>query len=72
MESLLTIRELSDLLQLSKSKCYELKEKIGYLRVGGAVRFRMEDVERFLEDCRVNGNRKPRPSTPRLKFLKLS
>ena len=62
MESLLTIRELSDLLRLSRSQCYELKEKIGYLKVGGAVRFRREDVVRFLEGCERNGNgeRKPR------------
>lgn len=70
----MTIRELSDILQLSKSKCYELKEKIGYLKVGGAVRFRMEDVECFLEECKVEDceHPKPRKPTPRLKYLKLS
>lgn len=72
MESLLTIRELSHLLRLSKSKCYELKEKIGYLKIGGAVRFREEDVYASLDRCRVNGEqaRKPVPR-PRLKHITL-
>jgi excisionase family DNA binding protein len=72
VKSLLTISDLADLLQLSRSKCYELKEKIGYLKVGGAVRFRPEDVCAYLDSCEVNGEKARRPAPrPRLKHIEV-
>lgn len=58
---LLTVREVAGMLCLSKSKVYDLKEKIGHYKVGGCVRFAEEDVLRFLDGCRVNTERRPRP-----------
>ncbi len=60
---LLTPTEVAEMLRLSRSKVYELKEKIGFLKIGGAVRFRSDAVVRFLEGCEVSGNgRKATPS----------
>jgi len=56
VESLLTVAEVARLLQLSRSKVYDLKEKIGFYKLGGAVRFRREDIAQFVEGCRVQGN----------------
>ena len=69
----LTVDDLSRMLKISRSKCYDLKDKIGWYRVGGSVRFREEDVLRYLDDCRVEGNEKvQRTASPRLKHLRLS
>lgn len=70
---LITVDELARMLKLSRSKIYDLKDKIGWYRVGGSVRFREEDVLRYLESCRVDGNGNPhRTAMPRLKHLRLS
>ena len=51
MESrLLTIADLQQHLQLSRTKCYALKRKIGFVKIGGAIRFRQEDVDQFIAD----------------------
>ena len=72
MTSLLTVEDLSRMLKLSRSKVYDLKEKIGYMKVGGSVRFTEDDVLRFLDDCRVEGNRKRRRArVGRLKHLEV-
>ena len=69
---LLTVENVADMLQLSRSKVYELKEDIGYLKVGGAVRFRPEDVFGFLDNCKVTGERARKPvPRPRLKHLQV-
>ena len=70
MEPLLTVEDLSKKLKLSRSAVYALKEKVGYLKIGGAVRFRLEDILRFLESCRVNGNGKARKPSTRLAQLR--
>ncbi|MBC8874456.1 MAG: helix-turn-helix domain-containing protein, partial [Planctomycetes bacterium] len=62
------------MLKLSRSKVYDLKEKIGYLKLGGSVRFTEDDVRRYLDRCRVEVNgtaRRRRTARPRLKHLKL-
>jgi excisionase family DNA binding protein len=66
MENLLTVPDVADMLQLSRSKVYELKEKIGCYKIDGSIRFRGEDVVRYLEGCRVvEGEQKPtRSRTP--------
>lgn len=60
------------MLRLSRSKVYDLKEKIGFLRIGGSIRFRADAIVRFWEGREVNGNgeRKPRVSHYRLKHLR--
>ena len=69
---LLTIADLSRMLRLSRSKCYDLKDKIGYLKVGGSVRFTEDDVRRYLDDCRVERNGKRRRVSGRqLKHLRV-
>jgi excisionase family DNA binding protein len=69
---LLTVEQVAKMLQLSRSKVYDLKDKIGHYKVGGAVRFAEEDVLRFLDGCRVDGKaaRKAAPR-PRLKHLQV-
>ena len=70
---LITVNELARMLKLSRSKVYDLKEKIGYLKVGGSVRFTQTDVLHYLDGCRVEESVKPeRTSTPRLRRLRLS
>ena len=70
--TLLTVEDLSRMLKLSRSKIYDLKEKIGYLKVGGSVRFAEEDVLRYLDGCRVEGNGKRRRArVGRLKHLEV-
>jgi excisionase family DNA binding protein len=58
---LLTVDEVADILRVSRRTVYDLKRKIGYCRIGGAIRFREEDVEAFISEsvCAV-GDRKPR------------
>ena len=60
------------MLKLSRSKVYALKETIGHYKLGGAVRFREEDIHAYLDRCKVNGEqaRKPVPR-PRLKHITL-
>ncbi|NLX98247.1 MAG: helix-turn-helix domain-containing protein, partial [Rhodopirellula sp.] len=54
------------MLRLSRSKIYELKERIGYLKIGGAVRFREDDVLRYLDECVVQSSTQTaRRSAPR-------
>ncbi len=67
---LLTVAEVASMLKLSRSKVYEVKEDIGCYKLGGAVRFRTEDVLRYLDDHKVggNGHRKPAPR-PRLRHI---
>lgn len=70
---LMTVDELSEMLHLSSSWLYDRKEEIGYFKLGGAVRFRLEDVLRWLASKYVQGNGKQRRATPpRLKHLRLS
>ena len=71
---LITVNELARMLKLSRSKVYDLKEKIGYLKIGGSVRFRLEDVICYLDGCKMERDEKPhRPvNLPQLKHLKLS
>lgn len=71
MSPLLTVEELMELLKLSRTKVYDLKEKIGYLKIDGSIRFREEDVVSYLNGQKVNGREwKPAP-TPRLKHLRV-
>jgi|WetSurMetagenome_2_1015567.scaffolds.fasta_scaffold1214669_2 excisionase family DNA binding protein len=59
---LLTVDDLCQRLQIGRTKAYSLKDKIGYYRVGGSVRFRVEDVETYLSDSRaVVARRIPQP-----------
>lgn len=70
--TLITVDELARMLKLSRSKVYDLKEKIGYLKVGGSVRFTEEDVLRYLDGCKVEGNGKRRRArVGRLKHLEV-
>lgn len=55
--------DVAGMCKLSKSAIYGLKEKIGYLRIGGAVRFRPEDVTRYLDECEVTEEPKREPRT---------
>lgn len=69
--NLLTVTEVARMLRLSRSKIYNLKDKIGWYRVGGSVRFREEDILRYLDGCRIerNGKRKKRTTGHRLRHL---
>ena len=61
---LLTVEEVADILRLSKSKVYELKEKIGCVKLDGSIRFIAEEVDEYVLSCRVSASevRRPRPS----------
>ena len=68
---LMTPKEVARMLKISVSKCYELKERIGFLRIGGSIRFRTDAVVRFLEGCEENGKSQRKAATPRLRYLRL-
>jgi excisionase family DNA binding protein len=68
---LLTVEQVAEILQLSRSKVYDLKDKIGHYKVGGSVRFAEGDVLQFIDGCKVNGKGARRPvPRPRLKHIK--
>jgi len=54
MEELLTVDELSKLLKFSTSTIYEWthKDMIPYYKFGNAVRFKLSDVEKWLNKRR--------------------
>jgi excisionase family DNA binding protein len=74
---LLTVAEVGDWLKVSPSLIYQLVEsgKIVVYRIGngrGAIRFRPEDIEDYLDSCRIEKNAPPtRKTRPRLKHIHL-
>ncbi len=50
-DPILTVRQVADYLQLSKSKVYYMiqRRKIPYIRLGKNVRIRKSDLERWIE-----------------------
>lgn len=59
---LLRPNDVAKLLNCSLSQVYNLKDKgeLRWLRVGGMVRFRPEDVEEFIDTCVVQVSVEPR------------
>jgi excisionase family DNA binding protein len=53
---LMTIRDLQDYLKVSRTTVFRLMRdgRLTRCRVGGQIRFRPTDVDRFVRDCRVN------------------
>jgi excisionase family DNA binding protein len=73
---LLTVREVAGLLRVSQNCVYELvaKGKVAAYRVGagrGTIRIRPEDVESYLQSCRVE-NHEPRERLPRPRLKHLT
>ena len=69
---LLTVADVAEMLRLSRSKVYALKEEIGHYKVGSTIRFDLSDVISYLDRCKVNGERARTPAPrPRLNYLKL-
>jgi excisionase family DNA binding protein len=71
---MLRVADVAERLGVSVALVYELaaKGKISSYRIGlgrGALRFKGEDVETYLQMCRVEGET---PSRPVLKHIKLS
>ena len=54
-EDLLTVAELQRLLSLGRTKTYELiaSREIPSYKIGHAVSVRRQDVEEFLDRCRI-------------------
>ena len=74
---LLTVKDVAERLSVSTSLVYQLVEsgKLPVHRIGngrGAIRFSPQDIETYLEECRVE---KQAPATrqrrPRLKHIQL-
>ena len=69
------IDQVSEILQVSRSKCYELVssgELVSH-RIAGSIRISETDLETYLESCREKPEDKSRRiSPPRLKHVKLS
>ncbi len=78
--SLLTVNDAAERLSISTSLVYHLVEsgKIAVLRVGngrGTIRFRVEDIDAYIEGCRVDAKSRLTPTPqlrPRLKHIKLT
>lgn len=56
MDKLLTPADLAERLGVSLSKAYALKEKIGFIELGGNVRFEPEAVQAYIERCKRGPN----------------
>jgi len=58
---LLDVQEVADRLQVTKYTVYRLvkKRKIPFHRVGTVLRFRTDDIERYLTACRVEPRHTP-------------
>ncbi|MHB8973986.1 MAG: helix-turn-helix domain-containing protein [Pirellulaceae bacterium] len=72
---LLRAAEVAEILACSKSAVYHLKDsgKLPYCKLGGTVRFRCDDVLKFIEDNMVLPTQRHDhpPSPQRLKHLHL-
>jgi excisionase family DNA binding protein len=51
---LLTVPEVAEILRVSRDYVYSVQHRIGRVRLGRAVRFRLEDVERFIRSQAEN------------------
>lgn len=72
---MLRVKQVAETLGISSALVYELVSKglLSCYRIGlgrGAIRFKDEDVQRYLETCRVEGEH-VKPARPRLKHIKL-
>lgn len=56
MSELLTADEVAAALKVTKKTIYQLKyeRKIPYIQVGGILRFRKEDIDKWLNDHAVS------------------
>ena len=75
--TLLTVRETAELLCISESLVYRLKDegKLPFYRIASsAIRFKEEDLFEYLESCRIEQRQvsaTTRSRLPELKHLKL-
>jgi len=51
MEQLLTIDQVSELLQIPKGSLYNLvnEDKIPYIKIGGRLRFKKSSIEKWID-----------------------
>jgi len=51
-DNLITPDELADFLKISKSSIYRLvdERKLPFCKVGGSLRFRKNDIDKYLDD----------------------
>lgn len=61
-KKLLTAAEVAEMLQVSESWVYAhangAKPELPSVRMGGTVRFREQDIEEFVEQCRTKAKRR--------------
>ncbi len=74
---MLRIRQVAERLGISQALVYSLVSsgKIGCYRIGlgrGAIRFREEDVEAYLQTCRVEGEGIKIDPNPTLRHIKIT
>ena len=71
MSDYLTVPDVAQLLQVSRAKVYVLKDRIGWSKIGGAIRFRRRDIDRLFEDGfrRADNRRRPTIKPTALKHL---
>lgn len=60
-DELLTIKETADMLRMSATWLYDHKDEIGFYRLGGSIRFRRSEVERWIEQQKVAEKQSPPP-----------
>lgn len=56
-------------LGISESKCYELcqKHKLAHYRIEGSIRISRQQIDEYLEKCRVGAGEAPVPRRVKLK-----
>jgi putative molybdopterin biosynthesis protein len=70
----LTVNQVADLLQLSRSKVYALVSsgELPRHKIGGSIRIKEDDLFSYLDGCRAQNADAPRRAPrPRLKHIRL-
>lgn len=67
-EPLLRVADVAKQLGISKDQVYTIKGQIHYVKLGGAIRFRQQDVDRYVQE-HLFGEEKTQVPKPRFKHL---
>lgn len=59
--NLMTVKEVAEYLHVSANYVYQNSSDLGGVKIGAALRFRREDIDRFVETHRIAPRKGRRP-----------